>query len=169
MPITDAKHMANGTCLRVKCCQQCGQTYHVYNKHKCGCKHCSFCKTLQPMDHDCYIQPIAHSVLLDSQNNHSDEKQKPQRYIFYDFECMLDENKKHVPNLCVAHAVCVKCMQLPMDGCTYCDCNREQRIFDGHSTLHSFCQWLFTDKHRRAIAIAHNAQGKQLIDEFYHP
>jgi hypothetical protein len=156
-----AKHMSNGTCLRVKSCRECGKTYHIYNKHRCGYKHCSFCKIMQPIDHECYIQPmdnVDHNV-----DNAEEKKEKSQRYIFYDFECMLDENKKHVPNLCVAHAVCIKCMQVPMNSDVDCDCKREQRIFEGQSTLHSFCQWLFTDQHRGAIAIAHNAQGKYLF------
>jgi len=152
------KHLANATCRLVQCCVQCGQTYHSYRNHYCGYLHCKQCKKSLPKGHKCYIQPIPHKT----------EKPK-QVYLFYDFECMLDDDKRHVPNLCVVNKVCSKCIEDDI-GQKCCDCNRQQLIFRGESTLRDFGRWLFSGQNKGAICIAHNAQAYDLylIMDYIH-
>ena len=70
-----------------------------------------YTRGINPPFYKCYIQLV-------STKKHSDG----QMYIFYDFECLLNDDKKHITNLYVAHKVCNKCMELPITdpGCT-CD------------------------------------------------
>jgi hypothetical protein len=152
------KHLANATCRLIQCCAQCGQTFHTYRKHYCGYLHCRQCKKSQPKDHKCHIQPLPHN-----------KETSRQVYLFYDFECMLDDAKKHVPNLCVVNKVCSKCIENDIkEFC--CDCQRQQLIFKGSTTLQDFGTWLFSGKNKGAIAIAHNAQSYDLylIMDFVH-
>ena len=111
------------------------------------------------IDHKCYVQPLGR-----------DKKAKNQVYIFYDFECMLDKDNNHVPNLAVANKVCQKCMDIPMnEPDDVCECAREQKIFKGASTLNDFCDWLF-NTNNKAICFAHNAQAYDLhlIMQYIH-
>ena len=147
------KHLEKGICRLLHACTQCGSTYHTYREHKCGEKYCNACKKKQPLKHMCYIQPLT---------TDEEEDESQQVYIFYDFECMLDEYNNHVPNLCVVHKVCGRCMETPITENT-CDCNREQLIFRGESTLTEFCEWLFGGDNKGAICIAHNAQAYDLV------
>jgi hypothetical protein len=143
-------HLAHGICNYIKCCPECGKTFHTMNQHTCGMKYCSYCKAQQPVSHECYIQPL------------KQKKMTPEQlYIFYDFECLFDETGKHIPNLCVANKVCGKCMAQPMND-FLCDCEREQFVFKGESTLNDFCEWLFGGTNDKCIAIAHNAQAYDL-------
>ena len=151
-------HHTSGLCRYLQCCHNCGKTYHTYKNHRCGYEECKQCRKLQPLEHECYIQPMPRK-----------DPTKAQRYIFYDFECMLDDSQKHVPNLCVVHSVCQKCMEDPMN-CSVCTCERKQLIFSGEKTLDDFGQWLFSGKNQGAICIAHNAQAYDLylIMEYVH-
>ena len=152
-------HFKRGVCHLLHVCVDCGKNYHTYRKHKCGENYCKVCKKQQPTSHQCFIQPKASTT----------EKEK-QLYIFYDFECMTDEHKQHVPNLCVVHRVCDMCMQTPITTKSDCKCGREQTIFRGENTLKEFCDWLFSGRHKGAICIAHNAQAYDLylIMEYVH-
>lgn len=153
-----AKHLANGTCHLLNSCADCGQTYHTYRKHYCGYIHCKSCKKSLPKGHQCYIQPLPH-----------EKQDAKQVYLFYDFECMLDPDNRHVPNLCVVNKVCNKCMEQDIKQGS-CDCNRCQLIFKGPTTLTDFCSWLFSGENKGAICLAHNAQSYDLylIMEFIH-
>ena len=152
-------HIRNDTCRYVKSCKECGKTYHTYTKHRCGHIQCRNCGQVVPYDHKCYVQPLGR-----------DKKAKNQVYIFYDFECMLDKDNNHVPNLAVANKVCQKCMEIPMnEPDDVCECAREQKIFKGASTLNDFCDWLF-NTNNKAICLAHNAQAYDLhlIMQYIH-
>ena len=142
------RHLEDGICATVKACPSCGQQYHAYRKHVCGMVYCNVCKAQQPQDHECYMQPL----------KEAEERKKKQMYIFYDFECLLDDEEKHVPNLCVVNKVCEDCMKTPIEQTNMCDCGREQLVFKGEDTLTLFGDWLFSGKNRKAICIAHNAQ-----------
>ena len=87
-----------------------GKTFHRHHKHTCYETYCKVCMKNQPDVHKYCIQPQPPKKQCDGQ-----------MYIFYDFQCQLDE-EKHVPNLCVVHIVCSKCVELPITdpGCT-CD------------------------------------------------
>ena len=99
-------HMTSGVCNMVRTCSDCGKVYHTYKKHVCGMVYCKICRDHQPQDHMCFIQPLNPA---DDSGDEGDEegsrKKKVQKYIFYDFECMLVDHQ-HVPNLCVLHKVC---------------------------------------------------------------
>ena len=150
-------HLQNNTCHSIKACQKCGITHSIYRKHKCHHFYCRYCKKEQPQNHQCYIQPTKPKKKDDSQV-----------YLFYDFECMLDDTKKHIPNLCVVHKVCGKCIESPIE--EDCTCEREQFIFKGESTLDDFCEWLFSGDNKGSICIGHNAQAYDviLIMEYIH-
>jgi hypothetical protein len=116
-----------------------------------------------PTGHQCFIQPL----------KLTDEKESMDKgglYIFYDFECMMDENCQHVPNLCVAHRVCASCMDKGMDQSCSEDCGRNEIIFHGESTLQDFGHWLFDGSNNGAICIAHNNQAYDLyfIMDYIH-
>ena len=125
--------------------------------------YCKLCKEHQPEDHLCFMKPLSSND--DREDDEEDEdprpakrrkKMKVQRFIFYDFECMLVD-KQHVPNLCVLDSVCEHCMQTPMDAqCYYC--KHEQVVFSGPDTLQQVGEWMFSGKNKGAICIAHNSQ-----------
>ena len=142
-----SKHYSNGTCRYVKACRECGKIYHAYRKHKCGYVHCRICCKEVPNSHKCYIRKLKTNEV------------QHQKFIFYDFECML-MNSIHTPNLCVVQKVCGKCMELPIGD--LCECDRERKIFRGTNTLKEFGDWLFTPENKNSICIAHNAQGYDL-------
>ena len=153
-------HITQDICKYIQCCNDCGQTFHKYHKHICGVKYCKYCRAEKPVSHTCYIQPL------------KQKKPSPEQpYIFFDFECLLDEENKHVPNLCVAHKVCGRCMTVPMNDMMYqCECEREQFIFKGESTLTDFCEFLFSGNHHKSIVISHNggAYDVHLILPYIH-
>ena len=156
-------HIATGLCKNIQACADCGKQYHTYREHVCGMVYCKLCKEHQPEDHLCFMKPLSSND--DREDDEEDEdprpakrrkKMKVQRFIFYDFECMLVD-KQHVPNLCVIDSVCEHCMQTPMDAqCYYC--KHEQVVFSGPDTLQQVGEWMFSGKNKGAICIAHNSQ-----------
>lgn len=123
--------------------------YLVDRKHVCNTRLCPLCKYERPIEHDCYMHPLT-----------VDEKESRRReYIFYDFECMMGEGGRHVPNLCVAHRVCTLCMEFPMnDASVSCDCKRERVIFEGEDALVKFGEYVLNGR-RKAICLAHNSSA----------
>ena len=116
----------------------------------------------------CFNQPL--NPADDSRDEGDEEvsrKKKVQKYIFYDFECMLVDHQ-HVPNLCVLHKVCALCIEKPM--AETCYCNREQLVFRGEDTLRLVGEWLFSGHNRGAICVAHNSQGydAHLLLDYVH-
>jgi hypothetical protein len=157
-----ARHRRVGTCKYVERCKDCGKTIYTHRKHRCGWVYCQMCKMEMPYDHHCYIHPL--------KSEGKKRQKKRDLYIFYDFECMLNENNEHVPNLCVAHRVCADCMEKPMmDSCEN-KCGRERKVFNGEHTLSDFCKWLFDGSHMGAICMAHNNQSYDLyfIMDYIH-
>ena len=138
----------------VHCCDDCGKTFHTYHQHTCYEIYCKICKKNQPIVHN----PLFTNATFQPQ---PPKKQSDgQIYIFS--ECQLDDDKKHIRNLCVAHKVCNKCMEQPITdpGCT-CD-DRQQVIFRGEDSFADFCMWLFSGQNKDAICLAHNAQAYDL-------
>ena len=123
-------------CQVIKVCEKCGKSTPI-NKlnpkgHICGRK-CRTCKVVIPredMEHKCYIQPLEQDE--DSSYNHM---------LFFDFEA-TQEHGSHHPNLCVVH-----------------DEEGEVALFQGKDTVKQFCEWLFTERHKGCIVVAHNFQG----------
>ena len=123
-------------CQVIKVCEKCGKSTHINklnpNGHICGRK-CQTCKVVIPREdteHKCYIQPLEQDE--DSSYNHM---------LFFDFEA-TQENDTHEVNLCVVH-----------------DEEGEVALFQGKDTVKQFCKWLFTERHKGCIVVAHNFQG----------
>ena len=164
------RHLAAGICGRVQACADCGKVYHTYYKHVCGMNYCKVCRSDQPIEHLCYIQPLRQrgDEEEDDQPEKKKKKMKTQVYIFYDFECMLVD-RQHQPNLCVIDKVCAACIDAPMtETCPLC--KREQVILRGDNTSQLVGEWLLSGKNRGAVCIAHNSQGYDalLILEYVH-
>ena len=102
------------------------------------------CKEVVEKDHLCYIK----SGIIKNKKN-----EKFEGFIFFDYEA-YQENSFHVPNIVIAHKVCVNCL----DKKEMCKEVCEKICVDNNDT---FCEWLFNQKH--FIAIAHNAKGYDSI------
>lgn len=139
-------------------------------KHLCGEWKCSLCNEYTNDElHRCYIKP---------------QKVKPpgHKYVFYDFECM-QETGVHIPNLCVAHITCAKCInredvEAPCSCGSRCNkcykwnksknahkvppcetCGKRELVFMGPDTLAKFCEWALDPSHHGYTIIAHNQRG----------
>jgi len=115
-----------------------------------------------------------------------DGKQKEEdikTFIFFDFECTQDDllhcnmgyepstedrkcknckqswcgTKQHIPNLCVAHKVCEKCMDENVNKSSRCDvCGQNENVFVGDTARDDFCRWLFSEYNAGAKVLCHN-------------
>lgn len=106
--------------------------------HKCGDFECHNCKKIVDKDHKCYMMP---------KHIH----QPSDKYIYFDFECDIVSEEKHIPNYCVA----------------------QYHGLDENFTFNScdeFCKWIFQEKHNKYTFIAHNGRGYdfQLIMEWIY-
>ena len=159
-------------------CPQCGITLKVDKRkpgeHECGECLCNICEQYYDGDyHLCYMRSI-------------DPDDSNDKFIFYDFECQQDnEKKQHIPNYVVSHSSCDECEKISVSSISKCnncgsrcemcneynselkeyermpcgDCGFRQVIFDGTDTKEKFCKWLFTKAHKGYTVIAHNARG----------
>jgi hypothetical protein len=119
-------------------CQTCNHL--IFVNHVCiNQMFCQKCNEIVPTTHLCYIKP--------------EKKKKNEElfngFIFFDYESMV-ENSIHVPNLIIAHKVCVGCINKDI----MCETNCEKICVDNNDT---FCKWLFDQK--GFTAIAHNGKG----------
>ena len=159
-------------------CPQCGITLktdkRTSTEHECGESLCNICQQYYDGDyHQCYLRSI-------------EPEDKNDKFIFYDFECQQDnEKKQHIPNYVVSQSSCNECEEenvTPTAKCYNCGsrcdmcnqynkelkeyermpcdgCGFRQKIFSGASTTEHFCKWLFTETHKGFTVIAHNARG----------
>jgi hypothetical protein len=86
-------HSLNKRCTeysyRCNVCEKVMQTKdRQMMEHVCGELHCTNCKRYVTHPHECFIQKQKLNP-------------KSEKYMFYDFETYLDENKKHVVNYAV--------------------------------------------------------------------
>ena len=139
----------SGSCAHRCRCATCGRVYVRVRGHTCNVRLCPRCKKTVPIEHQCYMSPLA----VDA------EESRPRPYIFYDFESMLSSGGVHVPNLCVAHRVCTLCMAEPMDSVGGCVCGRERVVFEGVTALEQFGEYVLNGRRKGAICIAHNSSG----------
>ena len=159
-------------------CTQCGITLKTEKRkpgeHECGECLCNICQQYYDGDyHLCYMRSI-------------EPEDRNDKFIFYDFECQQDnEKKQHIPNYVVSHSCCELCEKDPVTStskcyscgsrCDMCNeynselkeyenmpcegCGFRQVIFSGRNTTEQFCKWLFTKSHKGYNVIAHNARG----------
>ena len=99
---TPKKTPTKTTCTICRRFTKYDATYEIRRgrPHRCHYRYCDRCKTEQHKDHRCYMQP------------YRPKKKKITRYVFFDFEWMVDDvhGGQHVPNYCVVHKVCKSCM-----------------------------------------------------------
>ena len=159
-------------------CPQCGITLKTDKRtsieHECGESLCSICQQYYDGDyHQCYLRSI-------------EPEDRNDKFIFYDFECQQDnEKKQHIPNYVVSQSSCDECEEenvTPAAKCYNCGsrcnmcnqynkelkeyermpcegCGFRQKIFSGASTKEDFCKWLFSETHKGFTVIAHIARG----------
>ena len=159
-------------------CPECGINLKTDKRnpveHQCGECLCNICEQYYDGDyHQCYMRSI-----------HPEDSND--KFIFYDFECQQDnEKKQHIPNYVVAHSSCNVCEKNVITDeskchncgsrCNMCSaynkemkeyekipcrgCGFRQTIFSGRNTKDQFCKWLFSETHKGFTVIAHNARG----------
>ena len=125
-------------------CKICNN--YIQKNHVCiNQKYCQKCKEVVSLDHLCYIKAGL---------NQSNKKEEPFKgFIFFDYEA-FQENSIHIPNLIIAHKVCLECLEKE----EMCNINCEKICVSDNDT---FCKWLFHQKDY--IAIAHNSKGYDSI------
>ena len=104
-------------------------------------------------------------------------------YIFFDFECRQESMQQcesgyelceatgkckncqkancgsylHEPNLCVAHKVCMHCLDEAVTSDSSCEqCGKHEHVFAGKDAADEFCKWLFSGENNGSIVQAHN-------------
>jgi hypothetical protein len=120
-------------------------------------------------DEDTYIQLDELYNSLEEKENNKNKKdkkdEKPHQFIIFDYECMLSETGKHVPNLIVAHSVCAKCF----NKASFCESRKscKEKVFHGEDCNVKFCEWLLN---KSGVAICHNFKGydSYFIMDFLH-
>ena len=122
-------------CQIIRKCPRCEKPMDVRNHkngHICGkkCKICGVVYKPKETEHSCYMQQLE-----------PEEESSYNHLLFFDFES-TQEHGEHCPNLCIVHD----------------EAGKEER-FEGKDTVEKFCTWLFTERHRDCIVIAHNFQG----------
>lgn len=79
--------------IKCKACNKRKTFYHVCGEDE---RWCSNCKDSVPINgHECFIQ----------KENKNKESNQYKTFIFFDYECYVDENQKHIPNLIMARKV----------------------------------------------------------------
>ena len=125
-------HIKNKKCIEDSyICQKCCRFFKTRELrpelHKCDQIKCDNCKAWVSMDHNCFMLQ-------------KDLRKPSERYIFFDFETCVTQNKKHEVNFAVAQYLC-----------------GEEKVFGSADEL---CKWVFTKKkHRDYTVIAHYGKG----------
>ena len=84
------------------------------NPHQCGEVQCGHCHVYDTPDHKCYMEPLQF-------NTEEAEKHRNAKFIFFDFETYVAENKALVPNLAVRFSLHGKA-EIPVSTLFYFDC-----------------------------------------------
>jgi hypothetical protein len=169
-------------CKSKKKCSKC--LYFIGDKHVCGDnnKWCKACERSVEIDHICFIKCevrkevgiiiyYSHKVHLTIIIFKPKAKDKLKGYVFFDFECIADENleigcpnqfdeikpKKHRVNLAMAVIVTNECFDKKEDErCASCT------FLHTFYSISEFCDWSLKQHH--TIQIAHNL--KVIIHSF---
>jgi hypothetical protein len=120
-------HLKKKMCEKERLCEICMRLYSVDRKHPhvCNKHYCKICDELYEGLHECYVQPVEQ---LKPISNH---------YIFYDYECTLDDGVHNVAGI----------VAMTLDDPT----PREFKTTDG------FINWVCQKKHKGYTCIGHNA------------
>ena len=115
-------------------------------------------------DDQCDQEPTHTSLpdLTDAETKDVDTDDKEPsipKFIMADFEC-VQQNVVHEPNLCVAHRVCIECLDEEVDSVSECDqCGQHESVFWGKGSEVDFCEWLFTEDNEDTTVLFHNFKG----------
>ena len=103
-------------------------------EHECGESLCNICQQYYDGDyHQCYLRSI-------------EPEDKNDKFIFYDFECQQDnEKKQHIPNYVVSQSSCNECEEenvIPTAKCYNCGsrcnmCNQYNKEFKEYERMPS--------------------------------
>ena len=132
-------HLTNDKCLTYAWyCKNCKMVFKTKDreitKHQCGEQKCPNCKEWYIDNHECFLKK---KTIKDSS----------EKYIFYDFETTL-VNNKHVVNYGIAQYFNEEQAN---------ECNDTfERVF---TNINEFCEWVFTNKHNKYTFIAHYGKG----------
>ena len=83
-------------CDKIFICVKCDKYITLdgnIKEHHCGYTWCRNCSWEKPIEHNCFIRTLKAPA---------DEDFKQAKLIFYDYECYVDENGVHIPNIIVA-------------------------------------------------------------------
>ena len=181
--------------------------------HECGEYYCKSCETYVMDDHLCYLRSIPPKeefipkfIFFDFECSQDERAECEEGYVPTKREnckdcqsqqvcnpCSKCQNCKtswcgkptHRPNFVVAHTVCPKCIDKPLNPksvcwecgtrCKDCDniglwdneddgpcpgtCGFREVTFSGADTAQKFASWLFTHQHDHFKAVAHNMKG----------
>ena len=166
-------------CQRVYYCPDCHARLDLRTKlgtvssHLCGESFCRNCRVFHVEEdyHRCHMRSTPSRT------------SRSKRFLFYDFECAVDERGDHVPVLVVSRTACDACQdpsgEVPCASCgsrcPRCDrrnergeyvvapcpqtCGRRQVVHRGRGAGTEFCRWLFSPQHRGFTCLAHNARS----------
>jgi len=178
------RHLARNNHSKSLCekfiyCLSCGYrlTKNNFSSHICYMRTCTHCEKKILPNHKCYIRALHNIKIYD-------------KFVFYDFECIVNDNGIHTPNFVVAQTRCSLCMDAEdvnhkCEVCgTRCDncnewltssktfknekpclekkCCKTEVVFSGKKTLSMFLKWLLHPSHTSFTAIAHNNAGYDL-------
>ena len=125
---------------KCKVCMRPKSKHHVCSDDE---RYCSVCKLIVKMnEHKCFIQ---------IEDRKKEESSKPKGFIFFDYECLVDDYKNHIPNLVMARKVYLDkndIAKYTLDPIKY--------TFNSNA---AFCKWLLNKNHSNFTAIAHNMKG----------
>lgn len=124
------RHLQKDICVKRRRCYDCGYIFEVRKKnpHVCYKRKCRNCKKLVDFryNHKCYHQQLTDKEL----------KKPSDKYVFYDYECMIDNGVHKVAGVVAM----------------YMDSNAPI-MFDSNE---AFVKWIFQDKHQNFTFVAHN-------------
>ena len=132
-------HLTNDKCLSYSWyCISCRMIFKTKDRklteHRCGEQKCPNCKTWNLDNHQCFMDK-------------KDIKPPSEKYIFYDFETKL-VNNKHVVNYCVAQ-------YFNEEQANKCKDTFERTFL----TVDDFCTWVFNKNHHNYTLVAHYGKG----------
>lgn len=146
-------HLENRVCEHVKICTSCGKMHSTRYNHVCGKKFCRLCFSWVEENHLCYIQPAPSNALGNEEF----------KYIIYDFETMLTEDREHVPFLCISLKVCHLCHSMPTDAsCNICGKHR-LNIIEGENVAVTFTRYLLQKENHHRTVFAHGGKKFDFI------
>ena len=161
-------------CSVVRFCGECGRLIDRKKQHECGAAFCSTCRSPQPLNHFCHMQPlVGNSSARGAEEGNAGaresarEQESRTAFIFYDFETRQDETLQgcantniHVPTLCVAQQICESCAD-SVDTSTRCRwCGVRDFVFKRDPVKQLVELATRPTKYfKHVICIAHNAKS----------